>query len=154
MRNTQQPSSLSIYMAIAEKAGARSNCVRRNVGALLVKDGQVIATACNGVSRRYRNCLVAGCPRCKRGGDVGTGYDSCICLHAEQMAIALAARAGRSVKGATLYVNLRPCLGCLNLAVSAGVRKIAYKETWSYGEELELQYRRLCRRLSAFVHTS
>jgi dCMP deaminase len=129
-----------------------SNCVRRNVGAVLVKNGRIIATACNGVPRTFRNCLVAGCPRCKRGGDVGTGYDSCICLHAEQMALAKAARGGQSVKGTTLYVDLRPCLACLNLAVAAGVREIVYKEGWSYERKLEFQYRRLSRRLSAFVH--
>jgi dCMP deaminase len=152
MPNTLPPRIQSKYMALAEKAGAKSNCARRTVGAVLVRNGRIIATACNGVSRRFRNCLVAGCPRCKGGGDVGTGYDSCICLHAEQMAFAIAVREGKSVKGATLYVNLRPCLGCLNLAVAAGVRKIVYKEIWSYGRELEFQYRRLSRRLSAFVH--
>lgn len=68
------------------------------------------------------------------------------------MAFAIAAREGKSVKGATLYVNLRPCLGCLNLAVAAGVGKIVYKETWSYDRKLELQYKKLTRRLSAFVH--
>jgi dCMP deaminase len=83
---------------------------------------------------------------------VGTGYDSCICLHAEQMALAKAAREGQSVRGTTLYVNLRPCLACLNLAVAAGVGKIVYKEGWAYNRELELQYKRLSRRLSAFVH--
>jgi dCMP deaminase len=139
-------------MALAEKVGAKSNCVRRNVGAVLARNGRVIATACNGVSRKFRNCLVAGCPRCKSGGDVGTGYDSCICLHAEQVVLATAARDGRPVKGATLYVNLRPCLACLNLAVAAGVRAIVYNESWSYDPELELQYRRLSRRLSAFVN--
>ncbi len=66
--------------------------------------------------------------------------------------LAMAAGEGQSVKGATLYVNLRPCLACLNLAVAAGVKKIVYKESWSYGRELEFQYRRLSRRLSAFVH--
>jgi dCMP deaminase len=83
---------------------------------------------------------------------VGTGYDSCICIHAEQMALGKAARNGESVGDATLYVNLRPCLSCLNLAIAAGVKRIVYKENWSYGRELELQYKRLSRRLSAFVH--
>src|SRR6266481_2227082 len=152
MPNTAQRKSDSKYIALADRVAAKSNCSRRSVGALLVRDGQIIAAACNGVSRKYRNCVVAGCPRCKRGGDVGTGYDSCICLHAEQAALAMAAGEGQSVKGATLYVNLRPCLACLNLAVAAGVTKIVYKESWSYGRELEFQYRRLSRRLSAFLH--
>lgn len=152
MPNTQPLKIRSKYMALAEKASAKSNCARRNVGAVLVRNGRIISTAYNGVPRKYRNCLVAGCPRCKRGGDVGTGYDSCICLHAEQAALAIAAGEGQSVKGATLYVNLRPCLACLNLAVAAGVTKIVYKESWCYGRELEFQYRRLSRRLSAFVH--
>ncbi len=94
---------------------------------------------------------IAGCPRCKRGGAIGTGYDSCICLHAEQRALAIAARKGKSVRGAVLYVNLRPCLACLNLAVVAGVRRIVYGANWSYDRELERQYRKLFRRLSGFV---
>src|SRR6266481_10081323 len=132
MPNTAQRKSDSKYIALADRVAAKSNCSRRSVGALLVRDGQIIAAACNGVSRKFRNCLVAGCPRCKRGGDVGTGYDSCICLHAEQVVLATAARDGWPVKGATLYVNLRPCLACLNLAVAAGVRAIIYNESWSY----------------------
>lgn len=153
MRNTARPKTRSKYVALAEKAGTKSNCVRRNVGAVLVRNGRIISTASNGVSKKFRNCLVAGCPRCKRGGDVGTGYDSCICLHAEQMALAIAAREGKSARGSTLYVSLRPCLGCLNLAIAAGVRRIVYRESWSYGRDLELQYRRLSRRLAAFVHS-
>jgi len=152
MPNTAQRKSDSKYIALTDSVAAKSNCSRRNVGALLVKDRQVIGAAYNGVARKYRSCLVAGCPRCKQGGDVGTGYDSCICLHAEQMVLAEAAREGQSVRGATLYVNLRPCLACLNLAVAAGIRKIVYKEDWSYDHQLELQYKRLSRRLSSFVH--
>ncbi len=67
------------------------------------------------------------------------------------MVFAIAARKGKAAEGATLYVNLRPCLGCLNLAIAAGVRRIIYEESWSYDRKLELQYRRLSRRLSAFV---
>ena len=154
MPNTLRPKIHSRYMALAEKVGAKSNCARRSVGAVLVRNGRVLTTACNGVAPRFRSCLVAGCPRCKQGGDVGTGYDSCICIHAEQMVLAKAASEGESVRGATLYVNLRPCLSCLNLTLAAGVKKIVYKERWSYDRELELQYRRLSRRLSAFVHAS
>lgn len=152
MPNTPPLKIQSKYLALAERAGAKSNCARRNVGAVLVRNGRIISSASNGVSAKYRNCLVAGCPRCKRGGDVGTGYDSCICIHAEQMALAKAARKGESVKSGTLYVNLRPCLSCLNLAIAAGIKRIVYKETWSYDRELELQYKRLSRRLSAFQH--
>jgi deoxycytidylate deaminase len=68
------------------------------------------------------------------------------------MVLAKAAQEGQSVRGAILYVNLRPCLSCLNLAIAAGVKKIFYKEDWSYDRELELQYKKLSRRLSAFEH--
>lgn len=150
MRNRAPRKGHPDYMFLAEEAGSKSNCARRNVGAVLVRKGRILTTASNGVARRFRNCLVAGCPRCKRGGNVGTGYDSCICIHAEQMALAKAAEKGKSVRGATLYVNLRPCLSCLNLAIAAGVTKIVYKEDWSYDRELEMQYKKLSRRLSAF----
>ncbi len=149
-RRRPPPSSDIKYLNWAEELGTKSNCVRRRVGAVLVAKQGVIAKAWNGVSARYRSCLEAGCPRCKRGGRVGTGYDSCICLHAEQRALALAARAGKSVRGATLYVSLRPCLACLNLAIEAGVLRVVYKGHWVYDRLLESRYNRLASRLRDF----
>ena len=129
------------FMTKAHEVAGRSNCVRRSVGAIIVRDGQIISTGWNGVSEAYRNCREAGCPRCIGGGITGSGYESCICVHAEQRAIADAARRGVNTDGSIMYVNLRPCLQCLAIAKAAGVHRIYFDEDWAYPEEVEAVYR-------------
>jgi dCMP deaminase len=138
------------FMAIAQDVARRSNCVRRAVGALIVRQGQVLATGWNGVPETHKDCRVAGCPRCINGGDTGSGYETCICIHAEQSAIADAARRGVSTIDSILYVNLRPCLQCLVLAKAAGVREIFYGEDWRYPDEIEKVYRTLSDQFDSF----
>lgn len=150
--NTMQPSDHMAFMAIANNVASRSNCVRRAVGALIVRQGQVVATGWNGVSESHKDCREAGCPRCINGGDTGSGYETCICIHAEQRAIADAARRGVSTKDSILYVNLRPCLQCLAIARASGVREIFYAgENWTYSDEIEKVYRTLSAQLDSFV---
>jgi dCMP deaminase len=139
-----------ILMAMANEVADRSNCVRRHVGAIVVRDGQTISMGWNGVSEAHRNCREAGCPRCIAGGDTGSGYETCICIHAEQCAIADAARRGISTEGADLYVNLRPCLQCLAIAKAAGIRRIYFGETWTYPVEIEAVYGKLTDEFDAF----
>lgn len=141
------------FIALANQEARRSNCVRRAVGALLVRDGVVIGQGWNGVPDRYRDCRAAGCPRCINGGETGSGYETCICIHAEQHSIADAARRGVETEGSTLYVNLRPCLQCLAISRAAGVRKIFYGgKTWTYPAELEAVYIKLARDFDEFGH--
>ena len=107
---------------MANKVEQRSNCSRRAVGALIVRQGQVVAVGWNGVTESHKDCREASCPRCINGGDTGSGYETCICIHAEQSAIANAARQGVSTKDSVMFVNLRPCLECLAIAIASGVR--------------------------------
>src|SRR5579859_7987788 len=95
------------YMAMANDAARNSNCIRRAVGAVIVRQGNLISAGWNGVPERHSDCREAGCPRCISGGDTGSGYETCICIHAEQHAIASAARRGVSTEDSILYVNLR-----------------------------------------------
>jgi dCMP deaminase len=80
------------------------------------------------------------------------GYDLCICIHAEQKAIANAARDGVAVGGGTMYVNVRPCLNCLVVAHNAGISRLFYQEDWSYPEEIEKVYWRLASAFETFEH--
>jgi dCMP deaminase len=138
-------------MAMANTAARKSNCIRRTVGAVIVRNGQVIATGWNGVPKRHRDCGEAGCPRCIGGGDTGSGYETCICIHAEQSAIADAARQGISTNDCAMYVNLRPCLQCLVIAKASGVRKIFYTgKEWNYSDEIEKVYRTLSDQFDSF----
>ena len=139
------------FMAMANDVARKSNCARRAVGALIVKQGQVVAVGWNGVSKAQVDCRDAGCPRCINGGDTGSGYETCICIHAEQGAIADAARRGASTSDSIMYVNLRPCLQCLAIALASGVREIFYTgKQWTYSEEIEKVYRTLSDQFDCF----
>ncbi len=137
-------------MAKANEVARRSNCVRRAVGAVVVRHGDVISMGWNGISESHTDCREAGCPRCTSGGETGSGYEACICIHAEQHAIADAARRGVSTRDSTLYVNLRPCLQCLAIALASGVREVFYDEDWTYSDEIENVYRTLSSQFDSF----
>jgi dCMP deaminase len=130
-------------MSIARAASARSNCIRRKVGALIVVQNAIIGAGYNGTPMGVRNCSDGGCPRCASDAAPGEGYDSCVCVHAEQNAIVLAARHGTATNGGILYTTLRPCFGCVKESIQAGIREIVYAEPYEYGAGLEEVYRRL-----------
>lgn len=138
------------FMTIANNVAGKSNCIRRDVGAILVREGQVLASGWNGVSGEHRDCRAAGCPRCINGGETGSGYEECICIHAEQHAIAEAARQGVSTRDSTLYVTLRPCLQCMAIAKACGVREILYSEDWTVPAKIERAYHTLSDQFDAF----
>jgi len=145
------PNDHAGFISIANELAQRSNCIRRGVGALLVRQGNIIAAGWNGISGAFTDCREAGCPRCINGGETGSGYESCICIHAEQRTIADAARQGLNTDGSTLYVNLRPCLQCLAVARAAGVRSLYYGgEKWTYSDELERMYHILAAQFDVF----
>jgi len=138
------------FMARAYAVARRSNCVRRAVGAVIVRDATVVSIGWNGVPESFANCREAGCPRCVNGGETGSGYETCVCLHAEQHAIADAARRGVSTADSILYVNLRPCLQCLAIAKASGVRELFYGEEWMYTDEIEKVYHVLSAQFNSF----
>jgi dCMP deaminase len=138
-----RPSWDEYYMSIARAASARSTCIRRKVGALIVVQNAIIGAGYNGTPMGVRNCSDGGCPRCASDAAPGEGYDSCVCVHAEQNAIVLAARHGTATNGGILYTTLRPCFGCVKESIQAGIREIVYAEPYEYGAGLEEVYRRL-----------
>ncbi|SRR6266478_1917416 len=153
--NEMQRRDHELFMTMANSLAHRSNCVRRLVGAVIVRQGHVVAEGWNGVSESHVDCRAAGCPRCINGGDTGSGYETCICIHAEQRAIADAARRGISTDHSVLYVNLRPCLQCLVIAKASGVREIFYSgDEWTYPDEIEQIYHALCEQFDSFTRTN
>lgn len=136
---------------MAEDVAKRSNCIRRSVGAVIERQGQVISVGWNGLPEHDGDCRDAGCPRCINGGNTGSGYETCICIHAEQHAIAEAARHGLATKGCTMYVTLRPCLQCLAIARASGILRIFFHgEDWKYPKEIEAVYEKLTAQFDAF----
>jgi dCMP deaminase len=144
------PSRHLTFMQAAEEAALKSNCVRRNVGAVIVRNGRILSSGWNGVSEMYSDCRAAGCPRCIQGGKTGSGYELCVCLHAEQRAIGDAASRGINTSGSALYVNLRPCLQCLSVIRAAGIKEVFFDEDWSYSAPFEAIYQALTREFQFF----
>src|SRR3990170_3013753 len=108
------------FMRMAVLAASRSTCLRRHVGAVIVKDRMVLSTGYNDTPRGLRNCGEGGCPRCASDAPSGTGLDTCLCIHGEQNSVVQAAYHGVSVAGATIYTTHQPCLTCAKLIVNAG----------------------------------
>lgn len=139
----ERPGWDEYYMGIARAVAARSNCIRRKVGALIVVEKAIIATGYNGSPMGVTNCNDGGCPRCLSSAAPGEGYDACICVHAEQNAIVMAARHGNATKAGTLYTTLRPCFGCAKESIQAGLLEVVYTEPYAYGAELEPVFQRM-----------
>jgi dCMP deaminase len=125
-KNDPRPGWDEYFMEIAQVVAKRSNCSRRQVAAVIVKDNHLLATGYNGTPRGVRNCFDGGCPRCAGKTPSGKGLDECLCVHAEQNAICQAARYGLNVAGGTIYVTLSPCLTCAKLIVNAGISRVVY----------------------------
>jgi len=140
-----RPSWDEYFMKIAEEASTRSNCLRRKVGAVIVKQRTIISTGYNGTPIGVKNCFEGGCPRCLSDVEPGQGYDTCICVHAEANAILLAARHGNATEGGVLYTTLRPCFSCLKEAVQAGIHEIVFEGEGDYEGPLEDAYQTLVR---------
>ncbi|HUV13418.1 MAG TPA: deaminase [Acidobacteriota bacterium] len=126
MTNLERPSWDEYFMRIAQVAALRSNCVKRKVAAVIVRDKRVISTGYNGTPRGTKNCYEGGCPRCNSLADSGTRLEECLCSHGEENAITQAAYHGVSVKGATLYTTFAPCLMCTKMIINAGIREVVY----------------------------
>ena len=124
-------------MQIAEIVKTRSTCLRRQVGALIVKDNRIITTGYNGAPEGIKHCSDLGsCLRSELKIPSGVRHELCRALHAEQNAIIQAAKIGVSTQGATMYVTLQPCVICAKMAINAGIKKIVYKG--DYPDELSL----------------
>ena len=136
----KRPSWDEYFMNIGHEAAKRANCIRRQVGAIIVKDRIIVSTGYNGTPMSVRNCFDGGCLRCLSDAAPGEGYDTCICVHAEENAIVLAARHGASTNGAMLYSTLRPCFGCIKLCIQAGIKEVIYDQDFRYEPELEETY--------------
>ncbi len=130
MSRMDRPGWDEYFMRIAKVASLRSNCVKRKVAAIIVRDKRVISTGYNGTPRGTKNCYEGGCPRCNSLADSGTRLEECLCSHGEENAITQAAYHGVSVKGGTLYTTFAPCLMCTKMIINAGIREVVYNQDY------------------------
>jgi dCMP deaminase len=134
----ERPSWDEYFMGIAKLTSERSTCLRRKVGAVIVKDKQVVATGYNGAPKGIAHCdEMGGCLREKMGVPSGERHELCRALHAEQNAIIQAATSGQSVDGATIYITHQPCVICAKMIINAGIRKIIVNE--GYPDDLAVE---------------
>jgi dCMP deaminase len=119
-----RPSWDEYFMMMAYLASTRSTCLRRQVGAAIVKDKRVLATGYNGAPKGLPHCLDLGCLREELQIPTGERHELCRATHAEQNAIAQAASFGVSIEGATLYSTCQPCSLCAKLLINSGIRSI------------------------------
>ena len=115
------------FMEITHLVARRSTCLRRQVGAVLVKDKNILATGYNGAPSGIAHCLDVGCLREQMGIPSGERHELCRGLHAEQNAIIQAAKHGTSIEGATLYSTTMPCIICSKMIINAGIRRVVYE---------------------------
>ena len=123
-----RPSWPEYFMSITEMVAMRATCIRRKVGAILVKEKRILATGYNGAPAGLKHCDVVGCLREDESIPSGTRHELCRGLHAEQNAILQAAYHGISIQGATLYCTNKPCVICTKMIINAGIKRIYYEE--------------------------
>ncbi|WP_078809471.1 deoxycytidylate deaminase [Selenihalanaerobacter shriftii] len=131
-----RPSWDEYFMELTSVVAKRATCLRRKVGALLVKERRVLATGYNGAPSGLEHCGEVGCIRDDQEVPSGERHELCRGLHAEQNAIIQAALHGISIDGATLYCTHQPCVLCAKMIINAGVDRIVFGG--SYPDELSL----------------
>jgi len=123
-----RPSWEEYFMSIARMVASRSTCLRRHVGAILVKDKRILATGYNGAPAGLKHCEETGCLRETQSVPSGMRHELCRGLHAEQNAIIQAACYGISISGSTLYCTNKPCIICSKMVINAGIQTVFYQD--------------------------
>ena len=128
------------FMDMAEVVSSWSSCYQENrhVGAVIVKEKRILTTGYNGAPSGIVSCAEKGeCLRRKLNIPSGTKHELCYAVHAEQNAIAQAAKLGISVERATLYCTHQPCVICAKMIINSGIRKVVYK--YGYPDDFSLE---------------
>ena len=133
-KSFERPNWDEYFMLQAELAKLRSNCMTRQVGAVIVRKNRQLATGYNGTPPGIKNCFDGGCKRCqlRMEGKIesGTSLDRCLCNHAEANAILKVARSTNNCKDATLYLTHSPCKDCSKLVLQSGIKRVVYQEAY------------------------
>lgn len=138
LKHKARPSWDEYFLSIARLVSTRSTCLRRQVGAVVVKNKQVLATGYNGAPSGITHCDKVGCLREELGVPSGERHELCRALHAEQNAFLQAARHGTSLKDSTLYITTQPCSICAKMIINVGIKKIIIEGT--YPDEFALKF--------------
>lgn len=132
--SSKRPAWDDYFMELTEVVAKRSTCLRRKVGAIIVKEKRVLTTGYNGAPADLPHCSEVGCIREKKEVPSGQRHELCRGLHAEQNAIIQAALHGTSIEGAKLYCTHQPCILCSKMIINAGIDRIIFRG--SYPDEM------------------
>lgn len=128
---TTRPSWDEYFIKIAEEVSTRSTCIRRSVGAVIVKDKRILTTGYNGPPTGVSHCTKDTCLRAIHNVPSGERHELCRGLHAEQNAIIQAASHGVSIIGAVIYVTHQPCSICTKMLINSGIKKFLYRNPYN-----------------------
>lgn len=135
MKKYNRPDWDTYFMSLAEVISTRANCLKRRVGAVIVKNRRIISTGYNGTPSGIKNCFEGGCKRCATTTKSGENLAECVCSHAEENAITQAAYHGIALKDSSLYCTLSPCLLCARMIIGAGIKEVIFKEEYCFEEQ-------------------
>jgi len=125
-----RPDNDAYFMSMAELVSSRSTCLRRQVGAVIVKEKRVLSTGYNGAPKGIKHCAEVGCVRQQNNVESGTRHELCRGVHAEQNAVIQAAYFGVSIKDASIYTTNFPCVMCAKILINAGIREVVFRDDY------------------------
>lgn len=124
-----RPSWDEYFIKIAQLTSKRSNCIKRQVGCIIVKDNRILSLGYNGTPQNTLNCYEGGCLRCNLNLTAGSNLDLCMCIHAEENALLFTSK--QNLEDSILYVTLSPCIGCVKKILQCKIKKVFYIEEYS-----------------------
>jgi len=123
-KNIKRPSWDEYFLEIAKLVAKRSTCLRRKVGAVVVKDKRILTTGYNGAPSGLVHCENTGCLRDQLRIPSGQRHELCRALHAEMNALLQAAQYGIGVRDSTMYCTNQPCIICAKMIINAGIKRV------------------------------
>ena len=128
---SRRPSWDEYFMTITRQVAERSTCQRAKVGAVIVRDRNILATGYNGSPAGLPHCLDIGCLIYRSQTPGGEVEENCFrTIHAEINAIAQAAKNGASIRDADIYITHTPCIHCLKVLINTGIRRVFYEHEY------------------------
>lgn len=133
-----RPSWDTYFLQMAQVVAGRSTCLRRQVGAVIVKDKQILSTGYNGSPSGLKHCAEAGCLRQTLGVPSGERHEICRAVHAEQNALIQSAKHGAAINGADIYTTVQPCVLCTKMLINAGIRRVVFEVAYPDALAMEI----------------
>jgi dCMP deaminase len=122
---SDRPTWDQYFMTITREVAERSTCLRAKIGAVIVRDKNILATGYNGSPTGLPHCLDVGCLIYRSTTPSGEVEENCFrCIHAEINAIAQAAKNGASIRAGDIYITHTPCIHCFKVLINTGIRRI------------------------------